>query len=159
MIFHGIRISIAKKPYIFVIFQGGPDPQPPPPLDPRMQYLDDHYRYYTFINPLYSIEKIYYSNFDKHALNLSLWHSITFDFFSSNSTIFAVVIENADGYSFLCKSFRRYHGCLLVGKCKILFLTEKCTIFKSITYHISYKWIVKRILKNKDVFLKQNFCF
>ena len=26
-----IRTSIAKKPYIFVIFQGGPDPCPPPP--------------------------------------------------------------------------------------------------------------------------------
>ena len=33
--FQGIRTSIAKKPCIFVIFQGeGPDP--PPPLDPRM---------------------------------------------------------------------------------------------------------------------------
>ena len=31
-IFQGIRTSIAKKPYIFVIFQeGGPDPLPPTP--------------------------------------------------------------------------------------------------------------------------------
>ena len=29
VIFKGIRTSIAKKPYIFVIFQGGPDPPPP----------------------------------------------------------------------------------------------------------------------------------
>ena len=33
--FYGIRTSIAKKPYIFVIFQGEPDPLPPP-LDPPM---------------------------------------------------------------------------------------------------------------------------
>ena len=32
--FQGIRISIAKKPYIFVVFQGGQDPVPP--LDPRV---------------------------------------------------------------------------------------------------------------------------
>ena len=29
--FQGIRTSIAKKPYDFVIFQGGSDPLPPPP--------------------------------------------------------------------------------------------------------------------------------
>ena len=28
MIFHGILTSIAKMPYIFVIFQGGPTPVP-----------------------------------------------------------------------------------------------------------------------------------
>ena len=33
VIFQGIRTSIAKKPYIFVIFQGGPDPLSSP-LDP-----------------------------------------------------------------------------------------------------------------------------
>ena len=33
--FQGIRTSIAKKPYIFQIFQGGPDPLSPP-LDPPM---------------------------------------------------------------------------------------------------------------------------
>ena len=34
VIFQGIRTSIAKKPYIFVIFfgEGGPDPLSPPPL-------------------------------------------------------------------------------------------------------------------------------
>ena len=32
-----IRTSIAKEPYSFVFFPvGGPDPLPPPPLDPRM---------------------------------------------------------------------------------------------------------------------------
>ena len=31
-IFQGIRACIARKPYIFVVFQGGPDPLPPPPL-------------------------------------------------------------------------------------------------------------------------------
>ena len=30
-IFQGIRTCIARKPYIFVIFQGSPDPLPPPP--------------------------------------------------------------------------------------------------------------------------------
>ena len=30
--FQGIRTSIAKEPYIFVIFQGGPDPLPSPLL-------------------------------------------------------------------------------------------------------------------------------
>ena len=35
VIFQGIRTSIAKKPYIFVIFQGGPDPLSSP-LDPPM---------------------------------------------------------------------------------------------------------------------------
>ena len=34
--FKVILTSIAKKPYIFVIFQGGPDLVPPPPLDPPM---------------------------------------------------------------------------------------------------------------------------
>ena len=34
MIFQGIRTSIAKEPYIFVIFQGGPNPLPPPPPPP-----------------------------------------------------------------------------------------------------------------------------
>ena len=29
VIFQGIRTSIAKEPYIFVIFQGGPDPMSP----------------------------------------------------------------------------------------------------------------------------------
>ena len=36
VIFQEIRTSIAKKPFSFVIFQGCPDPCPPPPLDPRM---------------------------------------------------------------------------------------------------------------------------
>ena len=36
VIFQGIRTSIAKEPYIFVIFQGGPNPLSPSPLDPRM---------------------------------------------------------------------------------------------------------------------------
>ena len=35
--FQGILTSIAKKPYNFVIFQGGPDPCPP--LDPHMAFL------------------------------------------------------------------------------------------------------------------------
>ena len=40
VIFKGIKTSIAKKPFIFVIFQGGPDPlSPPPPPDPRMLFL------------------------------------------------------------------------------------------------------------------------
>ena len=30
LIFQGIRTCNARKPYIFVIFQGGPDPLPPP---------------------------------------------------------------------------------------------------------------------------------
>ena len=42
VIFQGIWTSIAKKPYIFVIFQGGPDPlSPPPPLGPCMVLLDN----------------------------------------------------------------------------------------------------------------------
>ena len=32
LIFQGIWTSIARKPYIFVIFQGGQDPLPPSPL-------------------------------------------------------------------------------------------------------------------------------
>ena len=39
VIFQGIRTSVAKKPYIFVIFQGGGSepPAPSPPLmDPHM---------------------------------------------------------------------------------------------------------------------------
>ena len=31
LVFQGTRTSIAKKPYVFVIFQGGPDTLPPPP--------------------------------------------------------------------------------------------------------------------------------
>ena len=38
MIFQGIWTSVAKKPYIFVIFQGGGGGSGPhiPPLDPRI---------------------------------------------------------------------------------------------------------------------------
>ena len=36
VIFQDIQISIAKKPYIFVIFQGGGVLTPCPPLDPHM---------------------------------------------------------------------------------------------------------------------------
>ena len=36
LILQGIRASIAKEPYIFVIFQWGPDPLSPPSLDQRM---------------------------------------------------------------------------------------------------------------------------
>ena len=38
VIFQGIRTSISKKPYIFVIFRGGGGwgGGPPPPLNPRM---------------------------------------------------------------------------------------------------------------------------
>ena len=39
VIFQEIRTIIAKKPYIFVIFLGGPYPLPPPPLDPPMPKL------------------------------------------------------------------------------------------------------------------------
>ena len=40
LVFQGLRTSLAKKPYIFVIFQRGPTPCPPPPLlDPRMNKL------------------------------------------------------------------------------------------------------------------------
>ena len=41
MIFQGILTSIAKIPYIFVIFQGGPDPLSPP-LDPPMAKTFDY---------------------------------------------------------------------------------------------------------------------
>ena len=34
VIFQGIRISLAKNPYIFVIVPGGPNPLPPPPSGP-----------------------------------------------------------------------------------------------------------------------------
>ena len=37
MIFQGIWTSIAKKPYIFVIFQGGGPTPLSPPLDPPMK--------------------------------------------------------------------------------------------------------------------------
>ena len=37
VIFQRIRTSIAKKPYIFVIFQGRGS-EPPPPLDPSMKF-------------------------------------------------------------------------------------------------------------------------
>ena len=36
MVYKGIRISTAKKPYIFVIFQRRSGPHVPPPLDPHM---------------------------------------------------------------------------------------------------------------------------
>ena len=44
MILQGIQTSIAKKPYIFVIFQeggGGVRTPVPPPLDPHMQGPND----------------------------------------------------------------------------------------------------------------------
>ena len=38
-IFQGILPSIAEKPYIFVIYEGGvSEPLLPPPLDPRVDY-------------------------------------------------------------------------------------------------------------------------
>ena len=47
VIFQGIRTSIAKKPYIFVIFQGGSGPPVPPPLDPHLK-LEDLLRFLLF---------------------------------------------------------------------------------------------------------------
>ena len=42
MILQGIRNSIERKPYIFVIFQGGGgDPDPLSPLDPPMRIKSD----------------------------------------------------------------------------------------------------------------------
>ena len=47
VIFQGIRTSIVKKPYIFVIFKflrgGGIQTPVPPPLDPRMQRDESGY--------------------------------------------------------------------------------------------------------------------
>ena len=40
VIFQGIMNSIAKKPYIFVIFQGRSRPPPPPPPPPRIHACD-----------------------------------------------------------------------------------------------------------------------
>ena len=47
MIFQGIRTSIAKKTYNFVIFQGGGDALSPP-LDPPMVIVvnDNHFMVY-----------------------------------------------------------------------------------------------------------------
>ena len=49
-IFQGIWTCIARKPYIFVIFQGCPDPLSPP-LDPRELMLWTNHKY-TCINLL-----------------------------------------------------------------------------------------------------------
>ena len=50
-IFQGIRTSIARKPYIFVIFQGGGGFGPPvPPLDPHMPDRDR-----DVINPFHNL--------------------------------------------------------------------------------------------------------
>ena len=45
VIFQGIQTSIAKKPFISVIFQGvgGLDHLSPPPLDPHMNTIDSLY--------------------------------------------------------------------------------------------------------------------
>ena len=44
-----IWTSIAKEPYIFVIFQGGVDPLSPPPLDPQMmRYVSIEYPQHIF---------------------------------------------------------------------------------------------------------------
>ena len=46
VIFQGIRTSIAKIPYIFVIFQGGGGSESSvPPLDPHMNIIDTLYFY------------------------------------------------------------------------------------------------------------------
>ena len=60
LIFHGIRTSIAKEPYIFVILQGwGSWPLPPPPLDPRMTVYecDSNYLLLTGSSMIISQEK------------------------------------------------------------------------------------------------------
>ena len=55
MIIQGTRTSIAKKPLIFVIFQGGGGgPDPLPPLDLRM-YLSIISPFESSIHFLYSI--------------------------------------------------------------------------------------------------------
>ena len=75
------------------------------------------------------MNKLYYSYFDMdhfEHFNRLQWAEPTslaldnFRRFSSNPTKFSMVIENAMGYGFTCKSLiRRSHGCLWVGKCKI----------------------------------------
>ena len=85
-----------------------------------LEFARDLQKQFNSINADVSVRpcfKIYDSNFDKHhykdfhvrltALGLALWQSITFDIFSSNSTKFSVVIENAVGYRVLCKSLTR----------------------------------------------------
>ena len=57
-----------------------------------------------------------------------------FQCFSSNSTKFSVVVENAVGFSYSCKSLtRRSHGSLLVGKCKMLHFQKSTKKFKLIS--------------------------
>ena len=48
MVLQGIRANIAKKPYIFVIFQGVGGSGPPVlPLDPHMSVHNGEQRYYA----------------------------------------------------------------------------------------------------------------
>ena len=51
MIFQVILTSIAMKPYIFVIFQGGMSSPTVPPLDPRMVWIDIFKKSSTKENP------------------------------------------------------------------------------------------------------------
>ena len=46
MIFQGIRTSIAKKPCIFVIFQGEGSGPPVPPLDPLMNFAGCFFKFF-----------------------------------------------------------------------------------------------------------------
>ena len=59
MIFQGIRNSIAKKPNIFVIFQGGGGVQTPCPLlDPRMALAKKIYTLKVYIYVKWNLPKL-----------------------------------------------------------------------------------------------------
>ena len=77
---------------------------------------------------------IYFLNFDKDHYKIFIVFnvlSIPFSAFFSNETKFSMVIENAIGYSYTCKSITRWsYGCLLVGKCKMLHLRNSMQKFK-----------------------------
>ena len=77
MIFQGIQTSIAKKPNIFVIFQGGgggggggggSDTLSPPPLDPYMQTVCKGNQQTTNIGP--SRERVNVKKKKKNHINI-----------------------------------------------------------------------------------------
>ena len=89
VIFQGIRTSIVKKPYIFVIFQGGPDPLSPP-LDPPMRWIAKRTCEYIFYQVFYlifsEVGRIYPANFSifRISKDYSPQHDIRKNLFFKN---------------------------------------------------------------------------
>ena len=115
--------------------------------------------WYFLIILTYNFDKDHYT--DLHRVQCSehtpLANNNFRSFFFSNSTKLWVVIENALGYSFSCKSLtRRFHECLWVEKCKMShfrnFTPKNQVYFSDISKDQKYKMFLRNIFFNLSIF-------